>query len=253
MSSSTIGHAVASRSLLLIQAGTPPEDIRAVTGDLHQWFLAALGMHADNVEVIRVFEDQPLPKPGAYPVTVITGSWSMVTDRLAWSEATADWIRKSVALGAPLLGVCYGHQLMAHALGGKVDYLPGLREMGCLDIERLPAGEADPWLAGIPTQFKAHLTHMQTVVSLPDGAQALARSAQDPHQIVRYSPTAVSVQFHPEFTSAIQTACIDARATVLRSEGLDPAAMLSALAATPAPLTLLQRFVETYVPVANNA
>lgn len=241
-----------SRSLLLIQAGTPPEDIRSITGDLPQWFLAAMGMPADSVEVVRVFEDQLLPDPGAYPATVITGSWSMVTDRLAWSETTAAWIRKSVELGAPLLGVCYGHQLMAHALGGMVDYLPSRREMGCLEVERLPVGSSDLWLAGIPTQFKAHLTHMQTVVSLPNGAQALARSAQDPHQIVRYSPTAVSVQFHPEFTSAIQTACINARAAVLRSEGRDPVAMLSALAATPVPLALLQRFVETYAAAATH-
>lgn len=205
-----------------------------------------MGLPADSVEVVRVFEGQPLPEPGAYPATIITGSWAMVTDRLAWSEDTAAWIRKSAALGAPLLGVCYGHQLMAHALGGAVDYLPSRREMGCLDVERLPVGSADPWLAGIPTQFKAHLTHMQTVVSLPEGAQALARSAQDPHQIVRYSPTAVSVQFHPEFTSAIQTACINARASVLRSEGRNPTTMLSELAATPVPLVLLQRFVETY-------
>lgn len=252
MSGSTLGRPVGSRSLLLIQAGTPPEDIRSITGDLPQWFLAAMGMPADSVKVVRVFEDQPLPKPGAYPAAVITSSWSMVTDRLAWSEATAAWIRESVALGTPILGVCYGHQLMAHALGGKVDYLPSRREMGCLDIERLPAGSSDPWLAGIPTRFKAHLTHMQTVVSLPNGAQALASSAQDPHQIVRYSPTAVSVQFHPEFTSAIQTACINARAGVLRSEGRDPVAMLSALAATPAPLALLQRFVETYAAAATN-
>jgi GMP synthase (glutamine-hydrolysing) len=118
--------------------------------------------------------------------------------------------------------------------------------MGCLDIERLPAGDSDPWLAGCPPRFQAHLTHLQTVLQLPAGAAALARSAHDPHQIVRHGPTATSVQFHPEFTADIQAACITARADVLRAEGLDPQAMLHALRPTPTPLALLRRFVDTY-------
>lgn len=235
-----------SQSLLLIQAGTPPEDIRAVTGDLPTWFLAAIDQPPGAVQVVKVFEGEPLPDPGQHRAAIITGSWSMVTDRHPWSEATASWIRHAVAQGVPLLGVCYGHQLMAHALGGTVDYHPGGREMGCIDIERLPAGDADPWLAECPPRFKAHLTHLQTVLRLPTGARALARSAHDPHQIVRYSPTAVSVQFHPEFTSDIQAACIGARAQVLRGEGLDPSAMLHALAPTPTPLALLRGFVGTH-------
>jgi GMP synthase (glutamine-hydrolysing) len=135
---------------------------------------------------------------------------------------------------------------MAHALGGMVGYHPSGREMGCIDIERLPAGDTDPWLAECPPRFKAHLTHLQTVLRLPAGARVLARSAHDPHQIVRFSPTAVSMQFHPEFTSDIQAACIGARAQVLRREGMDPSAMLHELAPTPMPLALLRRFVDTH-------
>lgn len=240
-----------SRSLLLIQAGTPPGDIRAVTGDLPTWFLAAIDQPPEAVQVVRVFEGEPLPDPGQHLAAIITGSWSMVTDRHPWSEATASWIRQAVALGEPLLGVCYGHQLMAHALGGTVDDHPGGREMGCIDIERLPEGDADPWLSECPPRFKAHLTHLQTVLRLPTGARALARSAHDPHQIVRYSPTAVSVQFHPEFTSDIQAACINARGQVLHSEGLDPSAMLHELGPTPTPLALLRRFVDTHATTCN--
>lgn len=204
----------------------------------------------EAIDVVKVYEGEPLPEPGRHQATIITGSWAMVTDQHPWSEATASWIRRAVAQGTPLLGVCYGHQLMAHALGGAVGYHPGGREMGCLDIERLPAGEADPWLAGCPPRFRAHLTHLQTVLHLPPGSTALARSAHDPHQIVRYSPHAVSVQFHPEFTSDIQAACITARAQLLRSEGLDPSAMLQDLAPAPTPPALLHRFLDTYAPFA---
>ncbi|WP_233425141.1 glutamine amidotransferase [Comamonas thiooxydans] len=235
-----------SQSLLLIQAGTPPEDIRVIAGDLPQWFLVAAGCRPETMDIVKVYEGEPLPEPGQHRAAIITGSWSMVTDQHPWSEATAIWIRQAVTQGMPLMGVCYGHQLMAHALGGAVDYHPDGREMGSLEIEQLAVAEPDDWLAGCPPRFLAHLTHLQTILRLPNGARALARSAHDPHQIVRYSPTAVSVQFHPEFTSEVMAACINARAQVLRAEGLDPAAMLQGVSPTPTPLMLLRRFIETH-------
>lgn len=235
-----------SQTLLLIQAGTPPDDIRAITGDLPQWFLAAIGCGPESIDIVKVYEGEPLPQPGQHRAAIITGSWSMVTDKLPWSEATAAWIRHAVEQEMPLMGVCYGHQLMAHALGGVVDYHPDGREMGSLEIEQHTVAALDPWLAGCPPLFYAHLTHLQTILRLPAGAKALARSAHDPHQIVRYGPAAVSMQFHPEFTPEVMAACINARAQVLRSEGLDPRALLQSIRHTPTPLTLLRRFIETH-------
>lgn len=237
---------VGTPPLLLIQAGTPPEDIRAITGDLSHWFLAAIGCTPQSVEIVKVYAGAPLPEPGRHRAAVITGSWSMVTDQLPWSETTAEWIRQAVARDMPLLGVCYGHQLMAHALGGTVGYHPGGREMGCLEVEQITCAEPDPWLAGCPPRFRAQLTHLQTILRLPVGAKALARSDHDPHQVVRYTPTAVSVQFHPEFTPEIMAACIHARAHVLRSEGLDPRAMVQSVGTTPVPLELLRHFVASH-------
>lgn len=235
-----------SQTLLLIQAGTPPDDIRAITGDLPQWFLAAIGCGPESIDIVKVYEGEPLPQPGQHRAAIITGSWSMVTDKLPWSEATAAWIRHAVEQEMPLMGVCYGHQLMAHALGGVVDYHPDGREMGSLEIEQHAVAALDPWLAGCPPLFHAHLTHLQTILRLSAGAKALARSAHDPHQIVRYGPAAVSMQFHPEFTPEVMAACINARAQVLRSEGLDPRDLLQSIRHTPTPLTLLRRFIETH-------
>lgn len=236
---------VSAKPLLLIQVGTPPDDIRAQVGDLPLWFSAVLAAEP-AFQVVRVFEGEPLPPHGAHSAAIITGSWAMVTDLLPWSEATAQWIREAMAQAFPLFGICYGHQLMAHALGGKVDYHPQGREMGCLDIDLLPGAEAEPLLAGAGPRFKANLTHMQTVLELPPGAQVLARSAHDPHQVLRYGPHAVSTQFHPEFSQAIAASCIRLRAQVLQSEGFDPDAMLGQLVETPVPQQMLQRFVAAY-------
>lgn len=232
-----------SKPLLLIQAGTPPDDIRMREGDLPDWFRRALGAEAEDLEVVRVFEGEALPAPGAHRAAIITGSWAMVTDRLDWSEATAHWIRQAMAIGMPLFGVCYGHQLMAHALGGEVGYHPDGLEIGCQEIELLPAAASDPLADALPSRFDAHLTHLQTVLTPPPDAAVLARSAHDPHQILRYGPHAVSTQFHPEFTARISAACVTRRSDMLRSEGRDPEAMLGELRDTPVARGLLLHFV----------
>lgn len=238
---------MSAKPLLLIQVGTPPDDIRAQVGDLPSWFSAVLA-EGPAFQVVRVFEGEPLPLHETCSAAIITGSWAMVTDLLPWSEATAQWIREAMVQDFPLFGICYGHQLMAHALGGKVDYHPLGREMGCLDIDLLPGANAEPLLAAAGPRFKANLTHMQTVLELPPGAQVLARSAHDPHQVLRYGPNAVSTQFHPEFSQAIAASCIQLRAQVLQSEGFDPEAMRDQLAETPVPQQMLQRFVAAYAP-----
>lgn len=239
-----------SSPLLLIQTGTPPDALRAAAGDLPPWFATALGCTPQDMDIVRVFAGEALPAPGLHRAAILTGSWAMVTDRLPWSETTAAWIRQAVAQAMPLFGVCYGHQLMAHALGGEVGYLPDAPEIGTLPVTCLPAAATDPLLATAPPQFSAHLTHFQTVLRLPPGAQALARSAQDAHQAVRYAPNAVSVQFHPEFTPDILTACLHAGASTLRAQGRDPDAIQHTIAPTPVPLALMRCFVETHLQQA---
>lgn len=133
-----------------------------------------------------------MPDPDSQTVAVMTGSWAMVTDRLAWSEKTAAWIRSAMAVEMPLFGICYGHQLMADALGGEVAYHPAGRETGCKAITLSAAGRTDPLLSDRPAHFPAHLSHLQTVVRLPPDATVLAASAHDPHQIVRYTRHALS-------------------------------------------------------------
>ncbi|MBS7700196.1 glutamine amidotransferase [Chelatococcus sp. YT9] len=228
--------------LLLIQVGTPPDDIRDPLGDFPLWFHRVLRHPGEALHVVRVFEGEHLPAPKAVRGAIITGSWHMVTERLPWSEATAHWIRDAMAIELPLFGICYGHQLIAHALGGRVDYHPQGREIGTQTIRLLAGAEDDPLLQAMPVRFSAHLTHMQTIIDLPIGARALAASDHDRHQIVRYGPNAISTQFHPEFTPEICAAIIRLRTETLCHEGRDPTSLLAAVEDAPEPAGLLRRF-----------
>jgi GMP synthase (glutamine-hydrolysing) len=146
-----------------------------------------------------------------------------------------------------MFGVCYGHQLMSHALGGRVDYLPGGREMGTVPVTTYGPAADDALAAGLPGTFHAHTTHEQSVLELPPGAVSLAGSRRDPHHLVRYGKHAVSTQFHPEFSAEVMRAYIRRRQDVLHEEGLGPDAMLAAVTPTPEATRLLRRFVREHL------
>ncbi len=102
-------------------------------------------------------------------------------DRVPWSEVLAAWVAEAVPMGIPVLGVCYGHQLLAHALGGEVDYHPAGPEVGTVPVRLTPAARTDPLFARLPETFYAHATHAQSVLRLPAAAVHLAGNDYEPH------------------------------------------------------------------------
>ncbi|MGH8116538.1 MAG: glutamine amidotransferase [Rhodanobacteraceae bacterium] len=240
------------KSLLLIQTGEAPESIHARLGGFADWFRTAMRLEPAQMHVVRVDAGETLPRPEQVAGAVITGSAAMVTERHDWSERTTGWIRRAMDARTPMFGVCYGHQLMAYALGGTVGWLPAGREIGTQPITRTD-GAIDGWMRGVPKSFAAHTTHRQSVLTPPPDAQVLARSTRDPLQFLRYGPQAVSTQFHPEFTAAGMHAYIAARTDALREEGLDPAALADAVHDTEAARTLLERFARTALHASNVA
>lgn len=188
-----------SRRVLIIQAGAAPAALRGRHGDFPEWFRRGLGFPESDVVVARVDAGDVLPPPNTVAAAVITGSDAMVSERLPWSERSADWLRNAAQAGLPMLGVCYGHQLLAHAFGGHVDYNPRGLEIGTVEIQRLAVAADDALFAALPPRFRAHSTHLQSVLTPPATAVVLARSALDDCQALRYAPNLWSVQFHPEF------------------------------------------------------
>lgn len=195
-------------AILIIETGTPPDTVSARCGQTADWFLSALAKIGKKADVVRPYLSEKLPEPTSVTAAIITGSWSMVTDRETWSEKTAQWIREAMPFDIPLFGVCYGHQLMAHALGGLVADNPAGGEMGIVDIELTPAGKRNLLLDNFPESFPACVFHSQSVLKPPEDCDILAVSEKDGCQILRYGTSAFSVQFHPEFTSEIiESAC----------------------------------------------
>ncbi|MEH0835316.1 glutamine amidotransferase [Pectobacterium cacticida] len=218
---------MSEKVLLVIQLGQPPQGIAAQVGQQGEWFSDAVQGKTQPVQVVRPDLGEPLPPFDAVAAVIITGSWSMVTDRLEWSEYTAGWLREAFHADVPLFGVCYGHQLLADALGGKVGDNPNGKEVGVQVVTTNDAAAQDPLLRDFPPQFGAYLTHQQSVLEAPEGAQVLASSQMDGCQIIRYSDKVLTVQFHPEFNANIMCACLRHNATALRQDGYDVEQMMT--------------------------
>ena len=227
---------------LIIETGDPAPSLRRY-GSFAHWIRVAAGLRPDQAVTYRVAAGDALPQREGFAGALITGSGAMVTERLDWSERSAAWLRDAAHAGMPLFGICYGHQLLAHALGGAVDYNPVGREMGTVRIERLDAAADDPLFGWHPPVFDAHATHLQTIMRLPEGAVALARSEKDGCHAFRWGSSAWGVQFHPEFSTAMMHGYIAARREKLLNEGMHPPTIHRGVTAAPHARNVLRRFV----------
>jgi GMP synthase (glutamine-hydrolysing) len=228
--------------VLLLQVGHTFDEVAAVRGDYDRWFQDGLGVSDEQLEGRRVYAGAPLPKHFDYDGIVVTGSWSMVTDREPWSEATAEYLREAVEVGKPILGVCYGHQLLAHAFGGLVGYNPVGRNVGTSIVQLTAAAASDPLFQGFTSPLHVHVSHSQRVIDLPAEAVLLGSCERDPHHAFRIGPCAWGVQFHPEFNAATARDYIRIRYATIQAEGLDPEALLAGVTDSPDGEQFLRRF-----------
>jgi GMP synthase (glutamine-hydrolysing) len=230
--------------MLVVQTGRTLPSLRARRGDYDSWIAAAMGLDLASVDVVPVFEGAPLPEPGSVAGVVVTGSPAMVSHREPWSVRTGAWLEQAVADATPVFGICYGHQLLADALGGRAGANPRGREIGTVEVELLPEAADDPLFAATPRRIRAHTTHLETVLELPAGARVLARNAADPHHAVAFAPRAWGVQFHPEFDADVMRTYLTERSELLRAEGRDPGELLADTEECPESAALLRRFAE---------
>jgi len=227
--------------VVILKTGSTYPDLKEQFGDFEEWFVRGLSPRFD-ITVLNTVAGELPGDPTDWDGVVVTGSPAMVSDREPWSENAAQWLTRVVDKAVPLLGVCYGHQLLAHALGGEVGYHPGGRESGTHRVELLNSAKDDPLFRGMPDSFRAQLTHKQTVLSLPQGAVLLGRNEFEPHQAFRVGKYAWGVQFHPEFTDAIMRAYLGVQAPDLEREGFDSQAMIDSVVRAPEASGLLERF-----------
>ncbi|KER68889.1 hypothetical protein HR51_25065 [Burkholderia cepacia] len=238
------GTASHTQPLVVVKLGSTFPGLSSERGDFEHWFRDAVADWDLPVRILDAAARPALPEPDALAGVILTGSSSMVTDRLPWSERLRPWLARIVAEGLPVLGVCYGHQLLADALGGEVGRRSQGVEIGSVSVTRNADSDGDPLFGALPRQFPAHCVHWQSVLRLPANACVLAGSAADSHQAYRVGDRAWGVQFHPEFSELVMRFYIDAYVDALTQDGLDPAHLHAEVQPTADSARLLLAFAK---------
>jgi GMP synthase (glutamine-hydrolysing) len=233
-----------AKPVMVVTTGDPVPRVLEERGDFARLIEEAIGTAWDGR--VDAFDARHLPGPDPHSAAayVITGSAAHVQDREPWVVRTEAWLRDVVAAGVPTLGICFGHQLLAQALGGEVQRNPRGREIGTVEIERL--GD-DPLFEGLPPRFGANATHLDSVLRLPPGTVVLARSSLEHHQALRFAPACYGVQFHPEIDGQVMQRYLEARREVLEAEAIDADALMATVGDAPEGRRVIENFLRHVV------
>jgi GMP synthase (glutamine-hydrolysing) len=243
------------KNVLLLKAGDAAHSVKLSVGDYEHWFVESLSPGGCQFDILHVHRGARLPDSAAgYDAVMMTGSPASVTQFEPWMERAADFMLGAAAGGVPVLGVCFGHQLLAHAHGARVVRNTHGREIGTVEVSLSEAGREDPLFHGLPERFCVQATHEDIVEQPPEDATVLAGNANTCVQALAFGPLIRGVQFHPEVHPAAMRALILARSEKLEDEatrrghapGERVPRLLAGIAPSPAGQRILRNFVERF-------
>ena len=185
----------------IIETGLAPEPIRDDYATYPEMFERLIsGADAGFVyETISPARGEPLPDPAPLDAVLITGAAAGVYEAHEWMEPLFEFIRGAAASKVPQVGICFGHQAIAKALGARVEKAGAGWGLGLhtYDVHHAPG-----WMDETQT-FSLGVSHQDQVLSLPDGANLIASSDFTPFAALDYPDlAAMSFQGHPEFDAA---------------------------------------------------
>lgn len=195
----------------ILQTGHAPDELKGASGDYDQMFRNLLGGRGFDFATFAVVDGQFPAAADACDGWLITGSRHGAYEDHAWIPPLESLIRDIKARGLPLIGVCFGHQIIAQALGGKVEKFPGGWAVGPTDYR---IGDRTVTL---------NAWHQDQVTCRPEGAEVLGSNEFCENAVLAYGDSIWTVQPHPEFQSAFVEGLI-----LTRGRGVVPETTLTA-------------------------
>jgi GMP synthase-like glutamine amidotransferase len=182
-------------------------------GDYEDMFASLLRSEAPDLDLVVYDVQKAIPETIDCDAYLITGSKDSVYDDLPWIMQLVDFVKASLAAGKKVIGVCFGHQLMAHFFGGRVAAADKGWGVG---VHTSDVCHQYPWMADLPAQQLSLLSsHKDQVMELPHGAQLYLASDFCPLAGFVQGSQVLTVQGHPEFSAQYAADLMDMRAEIL--------------------------------------
>ena len=206
--------------IAVLQTGRSIDETRHIHGDYDDMCKVMLGHTPDEMDTFEVLDDRFPDDMGAYDAYLITGSRCGVYEDHSWIPPLEDFIRKAYAQDVKLIGVCFGHQIIAQALGGVAAKSDRGFGVGAMGYELV--GDD-----GKMQSISLYAWHQDQVITPPQDAEVIASSDFCEFAGLRYGDKALTFQAHPEFTKEYMADLAEARRGSQISDEMSDAAMAS--------------------------
>ncbi|MFK5952298.1 MAG: hypothetical protein QM498_04510 [Desulfobacterium sp.] len=205
--------------LALLKCMTVSSPLKDEYGDISDMFRAFFSRHTSQIDLqIYDTEQGELPEPET-PLDgiIISGSPCSPNENLDWIKRTRQFIQTSHHQKKKMVGICFGHQLLAEALGGKVK--KAAQGWG-LGVQPVFIHQQRPWMETAAKQTSILVSYQDQVVELPPGAQLLASNSHCPNFMFTLNQHVLGIQGHPEFSKPFARALYQSRQESFDKESL---------------------------------
>jgi len=186
------------KNIVILDCGPSLSEVTAQFGSAPEWIISVFGKTSHNYKWIKSYAGETIA-PNEGDAWIVTGSPRSVYDELDWMQHLENNIRALQKMEVPVLGICFGHQLIAKSLGGEVKLNPEGWELGVSHIQLTENGIKSKILSGIINNDIVYQSHRDCITNLPNGAIELAYNNKG-IQAFAINEYIYGVQFHPEFS-----------------------------------------------------
>lgn len=196
---------MSTKTIGILVTGHSPAELTGEYGNYADMFMRLLGKFDFEFKTYFVVDGVFPESPKEVDGWLLTGSKFGVYEDHEWIRKLEDFIRRVHAEGVPMVGICFGHQVMAKALGGHVEKFKGGWSAGPVTYRRSDTGEEQVLLAW----------HQDQVIKVPEGAEVIGKTDQCENAVIRYGDWGLSYQPHPEFSPAFFEGLASARRSAI--------------------------------------
>ena len=185
------------KDILILDCGPSLSDVSKHYGTAPEWIMESLKDKGCNFTWVKPYDGEQF-QPIDSDAWIITGSPRSVYEASDWMLDIEEGLRKMQISPKPVLGICFGHQLIAKSFGGEVELNPKGWELGAYPVQFTEVGKKSQLFSGMDDNAIVYESHQDSVTVLPENAVELARNNKGNQAFIIHD-NFYGVQFHPEF------------------------------------------------------